>query len=317
MDRRQFLAASAAVTALAAAADEEKEAVFPVIDTHQHLWDLGRFRLSWTKDEPKLAKNHLMRDYLTATADLGQVGGLPARIVKTVYMEVDVDPDQQSAEVQYVLDLCGRADNPMVAVVVSGRPNSDGFAKYLDSFKDSPYIKGIRQVLHGPNTPAGYCLDRKFIHGIRLLGERNLRFDLCVRPGELLDAAKLIDECPDTRFILDHCGNGDVQAKDRSQWEKDIAAVAKRKKVVCKVSGIVVTAKPEHWTADDLAPIVKHTLEVFGPDRVMFGGDWPVCTKTATFKQWFQALASIVSGRSAEEQRKLFHDNAVRVYGLE
>ena len=144
-----------------------------------------------------------------------------------------------------------------------------------------------------------------------------MSFDLCVRPGELLDAAKLIDECPDTRFILDHCGNGDVQAKDRSQWEKDIAAVAKRKKVVCKVSGIVVTARPERWTADDLAPIVEHTLEVFGFDRVMFGGDWPVCTKTATFKQWFQALASIVSGRSAEEQRKLFHDNAVRVYGLE
>ena len=317
MNRRQFLAASAAVTALAAAPDEENETVFPVIDTHQHLWDLGKFRLPWTRDEPKLAKNHLMRDYLTATADLGQVRGLPAQIVKTVYMEVDVDPDQQSAEVQYVLDLCGRADNPMGAAVVSGRPNSDGFAKYLDSFKDSPYIKGIRQVLHGPDTPAGYCLERKFIQGIRLLGQRDLSFDLCVRPGELLEAAKLIDECPDTRFILDHCGNGDVQAKDRSQWEKDIAAVAKRKKVVCKVSGIVVTARPEHWTADDLAPTVKHTLEVFGPDRVMFGGDWPVCTKTATFKQWFQALASIVSGRSAEEQRKLFHANAVRVYGLE
>jgi L-fuconolactonase len=133
----------------------------------------------------------------------------------------------------------------------------------------------------------------------------------------LADAAKLIDACPGTNFILDHCGNADVQAKDRSQWEKDIAAVAKRENVVCKVSGIVVTAKPERWTADDLAPIVKHTLEVFGPDRVMFGGDWPVCTKTATFKQWFQALATIVSGRSAEEKRKLFHDNAVRFYGLE
>jgi predicted TIM-barrel fold metal-dependent hydrolase len=317
MNRRQFLAASAAVTALATTPDEEIETVFPAIDTHQHLWDLGKFRLPWTKNEPKLAKNHLMSDYLTATADLGRVGDLPARIVKTVYMEVDVDPALQSAEAEYVLDLCGRADNPMVAAVVSGRPNSDGFAKYLDQFKDSACIKGIRQVLHGPDTPAGYCLDRKFIRGIQLLGERDLSFDLCVRPGELLDAAKLIDECPDTRFILDHCGNGDVQAKDRSQWEKDIAAVAKRKKVVCKVSGIVVTARPERWTADDLAPIVKHTLDVFGPDRVMFGGDWPVCTKTATFKQWFQALAAIVGGRSAEEQRKLFHDNAVRVYGLE
>jgi predicted TIM-barrel fold metal-dependent hydrolase len=317
MNRRQFLAASAAVTALAASRVEETANVFPVIDTHQHLWDLSKFRLPWTKDEPKLAHDHLMSDYLKATADLGEAGGSPARIVKTVYMEVDVDPVQQRAEADYVLDLCSRADNPMVAAVVSGRPASDGFARYIESFKNSACIKGIRQVLHVPSTPAGYCLDKKFIQGIRLLGEHNRSFDLCMRPGELLDAARLIDACPDTRFILDHCGNGNVQAKDRSQWEKDIAEVARRKSVVCKVSGIVVTAKPEHWTADDLAPIIKHTLEVFGPDRVMFGGDWPVCTKTATFKQWFQALASIVSGRSAPEQRKLFHDNALRVYGLE
>ncbi|HTU21993.1 MAG TPA: amidohydrolase family protein [Gemmataceae bacterium] len=317
MNRRQFLAASAAVAAVAANASEENETVFPVIDTHQHLWDLSKFRLPWQKNEPKLAKNHLMSDYLAATADLGDMEGKPARIVKTVYMEVDVEPSQQTAEAQYVLDLCSRADNPMVAAVISGRPSADGFAKYLDAFTNSACIKGVRQVLHGPGTPAGYCLDKKFIHGIRLLGERNLSYDLCMRPGELRDAAKLIDECPGTRFILDHCGNGDVQAKDRSQWEKDMAAVAERKNVVCKVSGIVVTAKPERWTADDLAPIIKHTLEVFGPDRVMFGGDWPVCTKTASFRQWFQALASIVAGRSAEEKRNLFHDNAMRFYRLE
>jgi predicted TIM-barrel fold metal-dependent hydrolase len=318
MNRRHFLAASAALAAAAANPDDEENAtVFPVIDTHQHIWDLSKFRLPWHKDEPKLAKNHLMADYLAATADLGQVAGQPARIVKTVYMEVDADPAQQNAEADYVLDLCARADNPMVAAVISGRPATEDFAHYLNRFKNSACIKGIRQVLHGPDTPAGYCLDRKFIRGIRLLGERNLSYDLCVRPGELLDAAKLVDQCPDTRFILDHCGNGDVQAKDRSQWKKDMAEVARRKNVVCKVSGIVVTARPEHWRADDLAPIINHTLVVFGPERVMFGGDWPVCTKTATFKQWFRALAEIVANRSASEQRRLFHDNAERFYRLD
>ena len=138
-----------------------------------------------------------------------------------------------------------------------------------------------------------------------------------MRPTELLDAAKLIDACPDTRFILDHCGNANVQAKDRTQWQRDIGAVAKRKNVVCKVSGIVVTAKPGAWTADDLAPIDNHALEVFGPDRVMFGGDWPVCTKAATYRQWVEALKAIVRERPAAEQRKLFHDNAVAFYGLD
>jgi len=107
-----------------------------------------------------------------------------------------------------------------------------------------------------------------------------------------------------------------VQAKDRSQWERDIAAVAKRKNVVGKVSGIIEGARPKEWKPDDLAPIIKHTLEVFGPDRVIFGGDWPVCTRTATLRQWVEALRSIVSDRPRAEQKKLFHDNAVAFYGL-
>src|SRR5262249_1710946 len=157
-------------------------------------------------------------------------------------------------------------------------------------FKDHPHIKGVRQVLHVKETPAGFCLDKRFIQGIRLLGELGLSFDLCLRSAELPDAGKLIDACPDTRFILDHCGNASVQAKDRSQWQRDMSELAKRKNLVCKVSGIVASARPGKWTADDLAPIVNHTLNSFGPDRVMFAGDWPVCTLAATFAQWVEAL---------------------------
>jgi L-fuconolactonase len=281
----------------------------PIVDTHQHLWDLTKFKLPWLENGSHLDRSFVMSDYLQATHGL--------HVVKTVYMEVDVAAEQQPAEAEYVIDLCKRADNPMVAAVISGRPASDGFAKYLAAYKTSAYVKGVRQVLHVPGTPAGYCLDKKFIAGVQLLGDHGKSFDLCMRPTDLLDAAKLIDACPGTRFILDHCGNGDVQAKDLTQWKKDIAEVAKRNNVVCKVSGIVVNATPEKWTADDLAPVIKHTLSVFGPDRVMFGGDWPVCTKAATYKTWVEALKTIVKDRPAAEQRKLFHDNAVAFYGLE
>src|SRR5262249_41204463 len=149
-----------------------------------------------------------------------------------------------------------------------------------------------------------------------LLGELGKSFDLCLRPGELADGAELVDACPGTRFILDHCGNGDVQAKDRSAWQRDMAALARRPNVACQGSGVGVTGTPGKWTADDLAPLVRHTLDAFGPDRVLFGGDWPVCTKAATFRQWLGALREIVRDRPADEQRRLFHDNAVRVYGL-
>jgi predicted TIM-barrel fold metal-dependent hydrolase len=312
--RREFVgrtagalaAGAVSLTALGAAPAEE---ALPIIDTHQHLWDLKKFRLPWIDKKSPLGRSFVLRDYDAATAGLN--------VVQSVYMEVDVDPAQQVAEGDHVSDLCRRADNVMSAAVISGRPASDDFAKYLDHFKGSAFIKGIRQVLHGGGTPAGHCLHKNFVRGVRLLGERGLSFDLCMRAPELLDAAKLIDACPDTRFILDHCGNPDVKAKDLSRWKKDLEAVAKRKQVVCKVSGIVAGAVPGKWTADDLAPVVNHTLDTFGPDRVMFGGDWPVCTLAATFKQWVAALKSIVRARPAEQQRKLFHDNAVRVYGLE
>ena len=86
--------------------------------------------------------------------------------------------------------------------------------------------------------------------------------------------------------------------------------------MVVKVSGIIASAAPGKWTLDDLAPIVNHTLDVFGPDRVMFGGDWPVCTLAASYKQWFDALREIVAPRSESEQRRLFHDNAICHYRL-
>jgi predicted TIM-barrel fold metal-dependent hydrolase len=279
----------------------------PIIDPHQHLWDLSRFRLPWLERGSALDRSFVTRDYLMATQGLN--------VVKAVYMEVDVEPSQQVAEADYVLDICRQGNTPMAAAVISGRPASDEFGAYLDRFRGNRYLKGVRQVLHVPSTPAGYCTAANFVRGIRLLGERGLSYDLCMRPTDLDDAVRLVDACPDTRFILDHCGNGPVYADDRTQWRRDIDRLAAKRNVVCKISGIVVQAR-ERWTPEDLAPVINHCLNAFGPDRVMFAGDWPVCTLKATYRQWVEALRTIVRERPAAEQRKLFHDNAARFYGL-
>lgn len=304
MDRRDFLvtAAAAAVAAGPAAADEP----MPIIDTHQHLWDLRKFRLPWLVKGSALDRSYVMADYLAATRGLN--------VVQAVYAEVDVDPKQQQEEADELVALCKKGDAPTKAAMISGRPADDGFARYVRPFAKSPYVKGLRQVLHGPGTRAGYCLDKKFVGGVQLLGELGLRFDLCMRHAELPDAVRLIDACKDTSFVLDHLGNPNL--RDHEQWKKDVATVARRKNVVCKVSGIVASATPGKWSAADLAPVVNHVLAEFGPDRVMFGGDWPVCLTVATYAQWVAALKQIVRDRRAAEQRKLFHDNAVAFYGL-
>ena len=101
----------------------------------------------------------------------------------------------------------------------------------------------------------------------------------------------------------------------REQWQQDITALAQRKNVVCKISGIVARAS-QGWQAADLAPTINFCLDAFGPDRVIFGGDWPVCTLVATFQQWSTALRDIIKDRSQVDQQKLLHDNAMRLYNL-
>jgi L-fuconolactonase len=284
--------------------------MIPIVDTHQHLWDLDKFRLDWmTAGEEPLGRSYRPADYAEAARGL--------EVVKSIYMEVDVVPEQQVAEAEFILGLIREGKTPTVAAVVSGRPSSEGFAAYLDRFRGEPAIKGVRQVLHVPSTPAGYCVDPAFVRGTSELGKRGLSFDLCMRSADLPHAAKLIEACPDTRFILDHCGNESVLEKDHSRWKRDIDAIAaKGDRVVCKVSGIVASAKGHSWSEADLAPIVNHVLDAFGPDRVIFGGDWPVCTLAASYRRWVEALKAIVKDRPEEQQRKLFHDNAVRLYGL-
>ena len=140
-------------------------------------------------------------------------------------------------------------------------------------------------------------------------------------------ALQLVKQCPGTQFILDHCGNADVAhfapsgvdeagQRAREQWRRDISNLAEQKNIVCKISGIVARAKPGAWQADDLAPVINHCLDAFGPDRVIFGSDWPVCTAAATLTQWVTALKQMVASRPEREQRALLYDNAARLYGL-
>ncbi len=281
--------------------------MLPIVDTHQHLWDLQQFHLPWLDGGGPLSMNHTPEDYRRETEGLN--------VVKTVYMEVDVEASQKTAEAEYVLGLCADPRSPMAGAVIGGDPAAEDFASYLAPFQGNHFLKGVRQVLHG-GLAAGYCLELNFVSGVRLLGASGLRYDLCMRSTELRDGAKLARLCPETRFILDHCGNADPKSPDLSQWQRDIASVAAQPNTVCKISGIVASADPLHWTPDDLAPIVKHCAEVFGPDRIMFGSDWPVCTLASTYRKWVSALQTIVTDWPEPDRLKLFHDNATRFYDL-
>ena len=247
--RRTFLEQAAALAvAVGASGEEQAESQLPIIDTHQHLWDVTRIKPPWLDGSPDiLRRSYVTKDYLEATHGLN--------VVKAIYMEIAADPRQHVEEAEYLIEICRSGQHPTVAAVISGRPNSEQFRSYILRYKDNPYIKGVRQVLHG-ETPAGYCLQPQFVQSIRLLGEIGMSFDLCLRPGELADGVRLVELCPETRFILDHCGNADVNAflpekargseppsHDPDQWRRDIEGLAQRKNIICKISGIVARGR--------------------------------------------------------------------------
>lgn len=289
----------------------------PIVDTHQHLWDLQRFRLPWLDTAGALLnRTYTLEDYRQATDGL--------LITTAIYMEVDVVEEQQGREADFVIDLTNRPDSPTVAGVISGRCDKPSFELHIRRFANEPKIKGVRHLLGA--APAGTCLTPQFVRSVRLLGDLGKHFDLTMNPQHLADGVELARRCPGTRFVLDHCGTADPKAflknkadtqpaHDAESWRREIASFAKLDNVVCKISGIVASA-PTGWTADHLAPIVNHCLDEFGPQRVVFGSDWPVVLRGGSLREWVTALREIVSQRTADEQRKLFSENAVRWYDI-
>jgi len=322
--RREFLAHSTAITGavglgsalqgVESVADESVQSV-PIIDTHQHLWDLDQFKLPWI--DPDNAAQEPLRHTFLIPEYRHHTQGL--NVVKTVYMEVNVHPDQQQQEAKFVIGLCEAEDNNMSGAVIGGYPHDDEFADYITPLAKNDAIKGVRTVLHDPDRPKGLCLQPKFVDNIHRLGDLGVNFDLCMRPQEVRDGARLAAKCPGTRLVIDHCGNLGVNSTDanlRGQWEDGIRAAADQENVFIKISGIVASATKGKWTADDLALNINFCLDAFGEDRCVFGGDWPVCLLVASYREWVKALKDVLRPRSFEFRQKLFHDNAIRVYRL-
>lgn len=296
----------------------------PIVDTHQHLWDLRILRLPWLDEFVQLRHNHVMNTYFEASKTFD--------VVKTVYMEVDVSREHIEREAEYVLGLCNAPNNPMAGATLRGCPSAKGFADWARKCAANPYVKGLRQVILTPDLTPDYCLQRQFIADTQLLGELDLHFDLCIRPADLSLAGILAKRCPDTRFVLDHCGNADpevvngslsatnvedsVYRHEADSWKREMESLGKLPNVVCKISGIIARLPKGKDAADSLAATVNHCLDSFGPDKVVFGSDWPVCNMGASYQAWVEALAEIIRPRDRLEQRKLLAENALRLYRL-
>jgi predicted TIM-barrel fold metal-dependent hydrolase len=277
-----------------------------IVDTHQHLWDKDLFHYAWLDPLPALDRSFRIADYREASRGL--------EIDKTVFVECDVDETQMMDEALHALRLADDSGNRIAGIVASGRPEKDGFEAHVAKLAGHPKIKGVRRILHTGPDEAG--MTAKFAENVARLGKYGLSFDICVLARQLPVAIHLAQKCPDVSFVLDHCGVPEVKDQRLDPWRSRIRELAKFPNVHCKISGLVAYADPANWKAGDLRPFVEHAIESFGWDRVLFGSDWPVCNLTASYVSWVETLLSLTRSAGEENQKKLFHENAIRVYRL-
>lgn len=282
-----------------------------MIDTHQHLLYRNDFEYPWTAEFPPLLENFRLEEYRLATR------GTP--IQQTIFMEVDVAPGTNVREAGFFCSLAEDPSTGIVGVIASAKAEQDDFAGVLDAMSH-PRLVGIRRILHTQPDPLSQT--SLFRQNVRLLGARNLNFDICALQRQLGIAADLIRSCPDTTFVLDHCGVPDIANNDAPHgegwqlWKSAIHEIAHLPNVNCKISGISVYAAAHQLNEDGLRPYIAEVIAAFGPQRCVWGGDWPVVNLASDLATWCALSRSIISSEAGGDADAIFSDNARRIYRL-
>jgi len=280
-----------------------------MIDTHIHLLEPDRFTYEWTKGFPALTGRFDLSDYQKASAD--------TEIQAGVFMEVDCE--ESADEARYFCSLAEQSGCLIQAVVAAARPESPDFERNLEAMAH-PRLTGIRRVLH--TQPDELSQSSLFRENVSHLGGLGLSFDLCVLQRQLPLALDLVRSCPQTTFILDHCGVPEISANDAPAgagflaWEKSIRALAAEPNVNGKISGITAYAPEPLRNAQGLRPYIETMLEAFGPSRLVWGGDWPVVNLGNGLLAWSSISREFLSRLTADERTQILTANAKRIYRI-
>jgi L-fuconolactonase len=209
------------------------------------------------------------------------------------------------------------AVEPRIRGIVAWAPLEEGrqVAPFVEKLAEDTLVKGIRRLIQGESVD--FCIQPNFVNGVKTLARYGLSFDLCIFHPQLANAIRLVEQCPNIQFILDHIGKPDIKNQLFEPWKQEIKTLAEFPNVYCKISGLVTETDHENWTPADLQPYIEHVINCFGFDRVIYGSDWPVSTLASKYPRWVQTLQEAVSGCTPEELKKLFYDNAIKFYRLQ
>ncbi|MDO0938525.1 amidohydrolase family protein [Streptomyces sp. DG2A-72] len=274
------------------------------VDAHHHVWDLSVRDQDWiTGDELRPIRRNF------SVADL-EPEARAAGVDRTVLVQTVTVPD----ETPEFLALAAAHD--LIGAVVGWtdltRPDVADELARLRELPGGDHLKGIRHQVQGEPDPE-WLLRPDVRRGLAAVADAGLVYDLVVLPHQLPACAKAAADHPDLTFVLDHLGKPPIASGRQEPWASAVRTLAALPNTVCKISGMVTEADPRFWTVDDLRPYADTVLEAFGPDRLMFGSDWPVCTLAATYGEVLWAARELTD---ASDRSRIFEATATRVYDL-
>ncbi len=276
-----------------------------MLDAHVHFWDPDRLHYPWLSDMPALRRPYLPQD-MPALAD-GVLEG-------AIFVEANCRITENLGELDFI-DTVTEGGAPILGTVafvdmcdVARRTG------VLREVARRPRAVGVRHNIQ--RQPPGFCIQDEFVRGVQAVGRAGLVFDLCITADQLAEATELVRGCPDTTFVLDHCGKPDIAGDAIEPWATDLRRLAGHENVACKLSGLLSEARPEQRTVAGILPYARHAMECFGADRLMYGSDWPVVTTAGGEPLWRSVVNNAISSWPYAARHAFFFDNAVRIYGI-
>ena len=273
------------------------------IDAHHHFWHYTTKEYGWIDDEMAM----LRRDFLPVDLEreIARAG---------IDGVVSVQARQTLEETEWLLGLA--AKHAFIKGVVGWVPLADpNVGTVLEQLAQNPKLKGVRHVVQGEPDDQ-FILGADFNRGVSMLAKFGLVYDILIFPKQLQPSIQFVDRHPEQVFVLDHIAKPQIKAGIMEPWAAQIRELAKRPNVYCKVSGMVTEADYKRWTEDQLKACFDVVLDAFGPRRLMFGSDWPVCLAACDYARWHKLVSGWIAKLSTDEQTRVLGGTAVEAYGL-
>lgn len=273
------------------------------IDAHHHLWQYNPAEFPWISSGMQaLRQDFVLSDLHAVAASAGVTG------------TVAVQARQSVDETSWLLDLAGQST--LIRGVVGWAPLIDaGVEKYLAETAQRKKLKGFRHVLHD-EADDNYMLRDDFNRGVSALKKLDLRYDILIFERHLPQTITFVDRHPGQVFIIDHIAKPCIREALLQPWADNLRELARRPNVYCKLSGMPTEADHQHWTDADMRPYFDTVLSCFGPQRLMFGSDWPVVQLASSYGRWLQTVKDALASLSSAEQARILAGTAMEAYAL-